>query len=147
MRTRARPPQLPWAQGQIWRGGKGGAHGDTGGDFYAAKQLSGLQLFKKSFHCLPSPLNCPNSSEITASHVAANWEICFTASTGRKQNTPFGCEGIFLSHYCKKDSMFLLVANLCFKMGHKYHFLHIGVVCCGQGNCFHYLLSKYRLSH
>lgn len=55
----------------------------------------------KSFHCLPSPSNYPNTSEITASCFAANWEICFTALTVRKQNTPFGGGRIFLSHYCQ----------------------------------------------
>lgn len=43
---------------------------------------------------------------------------------------------IFSPHYCKKGSICLLVAHLCFKMGHRHHDFHIGVVCWGQGNCF-----------
>lgn len=95
----------------------GGAHEDAGGDFYAAKQVSGLQLFKKkSFHILPSPLNCPNTSEITTSLFAANGEICFTASTGRKQNTPFGRKNVFAS-LLQKGQYMSLSGSLMFQNG------------------------------
>lgn len=33
----------------------------------------------KTFHCLPSPWNCPNTLEMTVPRFAANWETCFTA--------------------------------------------------------------------
>ena len=52
-----------------------------------------------NFHCLPSPSNCPNTLEITASLFAANWEIWFHCINCQKTKHTFLGGRIFLSHY------------------------------------------------
>lgn len=87
-----------------------------GETFMQPSKFLASSSLKKSFHILPSPLNCPNTSEITTSLFAANGEICFTASTGRKQNTPFGRKNVFAS-LLQKGQYMSLSGSLMFQNG------------------------------
>lgn len=137
MRTRARSLPAPWVPGQIW-----GACGDAGGDLYAAKQLSGLQLFKK----------CPLSAKVfkLPKHFG-NYSISFCCQLGnlfhsincQKTKTHFFGGRIFLSHYCWSAVMDLVRHWACLVCGVSLRTPHEGLISKGNTDTLlHFCLGR-----